>query len=167
MARAGGHHPPTLPRVMEEKRNLYYPAEKCSATYVGIDQRILRTHPNFIRRVISHFVRAHHGKIRRYWRSCKAPRKTPQIVLPFQCSLIRWLKHARACLFPCAGGRVGLICPLNFTMLLVVSWCGLNPSLLPFLPLSHIPHPPSVTAVVPLSLPSVASPAVVLCPRLV
>jgi hypothetical protein len=29
-------------------------------------------------------------------------------------------------------------------MLLLVSWCSLNPSLLPFLPLSHTPHPPSV-----------------------
>ena len=88
-----------------------------SATYVGIVQRILRTYPNFVRRAISHFVRAHHGKFRQYRRSCKAPRKTPQIVLPFRCSLVWWLKHARACLFLCAGGCVGSICPLNFTML--------------------------------------------------
>jgi hypothetical protein len=137
------------PAQDKSKREALILWKNVSATYVGIDQGLLRTHPNFVRRAISYFVRAHHGKIRRYRRSCKAPRKTPQIVLPFRCSLVRWLKHARACLFLCAGGLVGSICPLNFTMLLLVTWCCLHPFLLPFLPpptpiypLQSIPPPP-------------------------
>jgi hypothetical protein len=55
-----------------------------SATYVGIVQRILQTYPNFVRRVISHFVRAHHGK---FGGLVKRQERPPRLSCPFNAVL--------------------------------------------------------------------------------
>ncbi len=122
--------------LCEQKRRSITLRKNVSATYVGIDQRLLRTHPNFIRRVISCFVRAHHGKIRRYIGGLvKRRERPPRLSCPFNAVLFGgWSMHGRAYshVHGIAWGRsLGARCWLAWFMPASMTHAGKHDSCLP------------------------------------